>query len=157
MAALSDDVKLFIVQALAKYDSPKHVAEAVKQEFGLEVSRQQLQAYDPATQAGARMSKKLKAIFEATRKEFLEQIPKIPIANQAVRLRALSRLYDRVEQQGNVVAATSILEQVAKEVGGAFTNRRELTGKGGGPIETKRNPQDFTDDELAAIAAGGSP
>lgn len=31
----------------------------------------------------------------------------------------------------------------------------ELTGKGGGPIETRRI-QDMTDDELAAIAAGGS-
>ena len=30
-----------------------------------------------------------------------------------------------------------LLEQAAKETGGAFTNRRELTGKGGGPIASQ--------------------
>jgi predicted DNA-binding protein YlxM (UPF0122 family) len=31
----------------------------------------------------------------------------------------------------------------------------ELTGKNGGPIETRRDPKDLTDDELAAYIAGG--
>jgi hypothetical protein len=31
----------------------------------------------------------------------------------------------------------------------------ELTGKNGGPIETRRSAHEYTDDELAAIAAGG--
>jgi transposase-like protein len=35
----------------------------------------------------------------------------------------------------------------------AETSKHEITGKNGGPIETKRI-QDMTDDELAAIAAG---
>lgn len=37
---------------------------------------------------------------------------------------------------------------------GMFKDRVELTGKNGGPIET-RNARDLTDDELAIIAAGG--
>ncbi|MGE8453048.1 MAG: hypothetical protein ACN6OP_20995 [Pseudomonadales bacterium] len=37
----------------------------------------------------------------------------------------------------NVVLASQLLEQAAKEAGGQFTNRRlnEHTGKGGGPVE----------------------
>lgn len=35
MATLKDNVKLFIVQALACFDTPSQVVEAVKQEFGL--------------------------------------------------------------------------------------------------------------------------
>jgi hypothetical protein len=154
MAALNDDIKLFIVQALACFDSPSKVVDQVKQEFGIEVTRQQVNAYDPATVAGKRMSSKLKAIFEATRMDFLENIPKIPIANQAVRLRTLNRMLDKVERQGNVPAATAILEQAAKEVGGAFTNRREHTGANGGPIRstsTSVDLSDLTDEELDVL------
>ena len=42
--ALPDDVRLFIVERLACFDAPKAVAEAVKAEFGLDVSRQAIEA-----------------------------------------------------------------------------------------------------------------
>jgi hypothetical protein len=47
MAALKDEVKRFIVQSLACFDTPSQVAQAVKDTFGLEVSRQQCEFYDP--------------------------------------------------------------------------------------------------------------
>lgn len=131
MAALSDEVKLFTVQALACYDAPVQVLKAIKQEFGVDATRQQLQAYDPATVAGKRMSKKLKEIFAATRAAFLADTSTIPIAQQSYRLRALNRMFQVAEQQGNVVVAAQLIEQASKEIGGAFTNRRELTGKDG--------------------------
>jgi hypothetical protein len=155
MAALSDDVKVFVTQALACYDTPAQVIKDVKQQFGLEVSPQQLQAYNPATRNGSRMSPKLKAIFEATRKAFVDDVSTIPIANQAYRLRVLNRMLQKVEPSGNVVVAASLMEQAAKEMGGAFTNRRELTGKGGGPVEMKTNMQELSDEALLAIATGG--
>ena len=37
---LPDEVKAFVVQALACFDTPSEVAKAVKEEFGLVVSRQ---------------------------------------------------------------------------------------------------------------------
>jgi hypothetical protein len=134
MAALPDDVKMFVVQALACFDSGTQVAAAVKQQFGLTVSLQQLQAYNPATVAGSRMSKKLREVFGATRKRFLEDTAAIPIANQAYRLRVLDRALNKAEGQGNLSMVSSLIEQAAKEVGGGFTNRRELSGPGGGPI-----------------------
>lgn len=136
MAALNDDQKLFIVQALACFDAPSQVIESVKQEFELDVSPQQLQAYNPATKAGARMSQKLKDIFEATRKRFLAEVSDIPVANQAYRLRQLQRMVHESMRRKNIVLAASLLEQAAKESGGMFTNRRELSGPNGGPIPT---------------------
>lgn len=156
MPALKENQKLFVVIALARFGTPEQVTEAVKQEYGVIVTKQQLGAYNPATRAGKRLSAKLRKVFEDTRSEFLEDVKKVPIANQAYRLWAMNRLYEKVEKQGNTTVAAQLLEQAAKEIGGAYTNRRELTGKGGGPIETRRNAQDFTDDELAALAAGGS-
>ena len=37
MAALKSDVKAFIVQALACFDTPTQVSQAVKQEFDIDV------------------------------------------------------------------------------------------------------------------------
>lgn len=131
MAALNDEVKLHIVKALACYDTPTQVVESVKQEFKLEVTRQQVSAYDPDTVNGKRMSEKLKVIFKATREKFVEDVSEIPIANQAYRLRTLNRMLQAAESNKNGPLAAQLLEQAAKEVGQAFTNKRELTGRGG--------------------------
>lgn len=135
MATLTDDVKAFIVQALACYDTPSQVVDAVKEEFRFVVSRPQVQSYDPEKKQGKSLSRKWRDLFEETRKKFLEDASAIPIANQTFRLRTLNRMLQKVEKQGNVAAATQILEQAAKEVGGAFTNKRELSGAGGGPVD----------------------
>lgn len=137
MASLTEAQKGFIVQALACYDTPTQVAEAVKEEFGIEIGRQQVGAYDPTKVSGKDLARKWRDLFHETRKRFREEIAEIPIADQAYRLRQIGRLYDRVSRQGNAVAAAQLLEQAAKETGGAFTNKREHTGAAGGPIDQK--------------------
>ncbi|ELY5205712.1 DUF2280 domain-containing protein, partial [Yersinia enterocolitica] len=47
MAALKPEVKAFIVQALACYDTPSQVVAQVKQEFSLTLTLQQVSSYDP--------------------------------------------------------------------------------------------------------------
>jgi hypothetical protein len=136
VAALADDVKRFIVQALACYDTPSQVADAVKEEFGLVIGRQQVQLYDPHKKVGSQLSKKWRDLFAVTREKFLKDASEIPIASQTFRLRALNRMLQRVERSGNVVVAAALLEQASKEIGGAFTNhqKRELTGANGDPL-----------------------
>lgn len=144
MATLDDDVKAFIVRALACYDTPSQVSEAVKEEFGLVVGRPHVQAYDPTKRQGRQLSKKWRDLFDATRKKFLETVSDIPIANQTYRLRSLNRLMTKAEQRGNAVLASQLLEQAAKEVGGMFTNRRELTGKNGAPLtQPPATPEEY--------------
>lgn len=153
MAALKDEVKAFIVQALACFDTPTQVAEAVKQEFGIELSRPHVQAYDPTKAIAKNLGKKWRELFDATRKAFLNDRATIPIASQNYRLRALNRMYETAALRGNLPLAAQLLEQAAKEAGEAFTNKHKLehTGKGGGPITTAAVPvdlSDLTDDEL---------
>lgn len=146
MAALNDKVKLAIVQALACYDTPSQAAEMVKQEFGITLPRQQVALYDPTKPSGKNLSKKLADIFHATRKAFLTDTAQIPISQQAFRLRALHREFERAQARGNTAMVAQLLEQAAKEVGGALTNRREVTGKGGGPIQQANlTPTEFTE------------
>lgn len=152
---LADEVKTFIVQALACWDTPSEVAKAVKEEFGIEVSRQRVQGYDPTKKAGEALSEQFKTLFKATRDEYIAETAQIPISYRAFRLRKIARMAAKAETMGNMPLASALLEQAAKEVGGAFTNRRELSGPGGGPIKTEA-AQQMTDGELERIAQGGS-
>ncbi|AFL51641.1 hypothetical protein ABIE78_002513 [Sinorhizobium fredii] len=48
----SDEVKTYVVQALACFDSPAVVAKSVKAEFDVVISPQAVEAYDPTKRAG---------------------------------------------------------------------------------------------------------
>ncbi|MGC9636111.1 UNVERIFIED_CONTAM: DUF2280 domain-containing protein [Acinetobacter pittii] len=133
MAALKEPVKIFIVQALACRDTPQEVVEQVKQEFGVDISRSQCECYDPTKYSGRNLSKKFVELFELTREKFDEGLIDIPIANKYYRLKQYQRQLDRTR---NVKTALKILEQAAKDIGGQFTNRQEITGKDGGPVQT---------------------
>jgi hypothetical protein len=139
-AKLSDEVKTYIVQALACFDSPSIVAAAVKKEFGAEASRQLVESHDPNKKAASGLAPKWRALFEETRKAFLEDTASIGISHRAVRLRALQRMVDKAETQGNMVLASNLLKQAAEEVGGSYTNRRELTGKDGKDLPVPVSP-----------------
>jgi hypothetical protein len=134
MAGLSGNVKVFIVERLACFDAPTEVRTAVKQEFGVDVSLPRLTAYNPTKASGQRLSNQLKVLFEATRKRFLEDTASIPLVHQNYRLHVLQRQLKRADAAGNASLVMQLLEQAAKEVGGMFTNRRELTGKDGKPL-----------------------
>lgn len=146
MAALTEDQKLFIVQALACFDSPATVAAAVKDQFGITVSRQQVESYDHTKACAKGVAKKLVALFNETRAAFLKDAAAVPVAKQVYRLRVLQRSLDRAEKQGNTALVLQILEQASKEIGGVFTNRREVTGKDGGPLQQ----QTVTAEQVAA-------
>ncbi len=136
MAKLNEAVQRFIVQALACYDTPTQVAEAVKEEFGIEITRQQAASYDYTKAMGRTLAKKWRVMFDDTRKKFRAEVAEIPIADQAYRLRQLQRMAQEAMKRKNIVLAASLLEQAAKEQGGMFTNKRELSGPNGGPIPT---------------------
>ena len=53
---LTDEQKAFVVQAVACFDSPKTVADALKKEFGVIVSPQVVECYDPTKRAGATLT-----------------------------------------------------------------------------------------------------
>ncbi|MBY8037776.1 DUF2280 domain-containing protein [Vibrio fluvialis] len=138
MAALNNEVKAFIVQALACYDSLETVSSSVKEQFGLSLTRQQIQSYDPTKAAGKSLSTKWVELFEVTRERFQNEISDIPIANKAYRLRTLDRMAARAETMRNYNLTAQLIEQAAKECGDSYTNKQkhEHSGAGGGPIET---------------------
>lgn len=147
---LRDEVKTFIVQSLACFDTPSVVVDAVRKEFGATITRQSVEGYDPTKKAGGNLAEKWRLLFEETRRTFLEDTATIAISHRAVRLRALQRMAEKAETQGNMVLAANLLEQAAKEVGDSYTNRRQISGPDGGPVEVRTladfysNPQPGT-------------
>jgi hypothetical protein len=123
MAALKNEVKSFIVQALACFDTPSQVVESVKNEFGVVLSRQQVETHDPTKTSGKGLALKWQTLFHDTRKRFREETAEIPIANRAFRLRAMNRFVEKAETMKNIGLAMQILEQAAKETGDMYVNR----------------------------------
>ena len=151
MAALKEPVKIFIVQSLACFETPQQVADAVEEIYKIKIDRKQCHSYDPTKYAGRNLSKKLKDLFEQTRKEFRENIDDIAIANKAFRLRELQKMYE--DSGKNKRAKQNLLKQAFQETDGRVI-KQEITGPDGGPIqqETKSTHQ-FTPDELNGLSA----
>ncbi len=126
MAKLKDQTKTFIVQRLACFESPSAVAEAVNQEFGVAITRQQVEKYDPGKAAGQQLSKNLQGLFSQCRERYLHATADIAICHKAVRLRRLDRMYSKAEKKGNFPLAAALLEQAAKEAGDYYSNLRKI-------------------------------
>ncbi|WP_417932840.1 DUF2280 domain-containing protein [Enterobacter hormaechei] len=138
MATLKGEVKAFIVQSLACFDTPSQVVELVKKEFGLSITRQQVESHDPTKANGRGLAQKWVDMFNATRERFQNEISDIPIANKAYRLRVLDRMATRAEGMKNLALTAEIIEHAAKECGDAYTNKHkfEHSGPNGGAIQT---------------------
>lgn len=131
---IPEEIKVFIINALAAFDTPSQVAAAVKEEFDVDLSRQVVQAHDPTKYAGHSLAAKWRTLFEAARAAFLADCTAIPIANRATRIRALNRMAVKAETMRNFALAAQLHKQAAEEMGNAYTNRREVTGRDGAPL-----------------------
>lgn len=126
MAALKPEVKAYIIQMLACYDTPSQVVESVQKDFGIAITRQQVETHDPTKVSGKSLAKKWVELFNLTRDRFLNEISDIPIANKAYRLRVLQRMSTTAENMKNIGMTAQLLEQAAKEVGEAYSNKQKV-------------------------------
>ncbi|MCY2720096.1 DUF2280 domain-containing protein [Klebsiella pneumoniae] len=147
MAALKPEVKAAIVQMLACYDTPSQVVEAVQKDFGITITRQQVETHDPTKVSGKTLAKKWVDMFNATRDRFLNEISDIPIANKAYRLRALDRMMTKAESMRNMALAASLMEQAAKECGDAYTNKHKVEHSGALAVSSVASVMDEIGDE----------
>ncbi len=145
---LEDVHRAFLVREFACFASPKEACEALKQDFGVEISPQGAQHYDVTSGAGARAAKRWHDLFDVSRQAFLDDVKeRIPHAHKSVRIQKLARAADAFEKSKNYMAMARMLEQIAKEVGNVHTNRREVTGRDRGPIKYSE-VADMTDEQI---------
>lgn len=131
MAALTEEIQTFIVQALARYRKPSLVAKDVKAEFGVTLDRRQVAFYDPERGGkGKRLAPKWRDLYYEERSIYLNGKVAAGIAAQNYRLDYYQRAAEFYEERGNYVLGAAMVEKAAKEVGGAYTNKRTVTVEG---------------------------
>lgn len=155
-AKLTEEAQTYVVQALACFETPTDVADAVRKEFGIEITKQTIEAYDPNKLAGRNISDKWRAIFEETRARFLTNTAEIPLAHRTVRLRVLQRMAAAAEKSKNYNMTAQLIEQIAKECGDAYSNRQRVeVGKPGDFDNMSPDDlRDFIRSEAEALGVG---
>ena len=142
--------RAFLVREFACFSTPMEAADALRQEYGIEITPQSAQHYDATSGAGARAAKKWREMFNICRAAFLEEVSaQVPLAHKSLRIKKLARASDAFEKSKNYMSMARMLEQIAREMGGAFTNRREVTGKDSGPIQYQ-DVETMTDEQIDA-------
>jgi hypothetical protein len=122
MAILSDEIKEFIVRGLARYDTPTEVAAAVKAQFGIEITRYQVNEYNPLSSRPP--ASRWCELHAVTREKFLDDIASIGIAQKAYRLKMLDQFAQRALANGSSFHAAEFMVLAAKECGGFYERRR---------------------------------
>ena len=149
---LDENQKRWIVQRLACFEALVAIARDFEQEFGFGMTLQGIQAYDPTKHSGRTLSKPLRAYFEETRAKFIEDAEaRIPEMSKSVRLQMLAGAAREYREAGLYDKMASMLEQISKEVGGVYTNRREFTGKDGAAIQFENLSDQELEQQLAAL------
>jgi hypothetical protein len=158
VASLTPTVQSFVVQQLAWYRTPAQVVEDVQQEYGVEVSRSQVQYYHPE-KGGRGPKEEWKEQFYDLREAIRKGRVDVAIGQEAWRLQQLMLIYRKLMHMGHYLGAAEILEQAAKDEGGKYTNRMEHSGPGGAPIEHSHDIDlsELTDEQIERLAAGEPP
>lgn len=129
MAKLKKAEQLFIVRSLAEFMTPTEVVKAIKETFNIDVSPQQVEAYDPTKVAGRDLRKEYKVVFDTAREEYLKQpIQNISGANDIVQLRILSDLL--WAKKNNVTMTIKIVDQMQKIMNGFYDKKADKGNKG---------------------------
>lgn len=155
MNKIGEDIKAYIVEGLASYKTPSEMVEAVKLEFGTEVSRQQVAAYDPTKAQGKRLSAELSEMFHMKRKSYNRDLSGIALSSVAYRLEQLTSMMQYALLKKNMPLAASLIEQAAKEMGGIYINGNKLQQYSSGDDDDNNddglNLENMSDEDLKAI------
>ncbi len=117
MATLKNEHKEFIVRKIACYSSPSEVIIELEEIYGVTgLEPKQIAYYNPDVSTGGKLGKQWKDLHSHYRKEFLDGIIDIPIANKRYRLLELQKSHDKLRLVNNEAGANAILKQAQDEM-----------------------------------------
>ncbi len=125
MATLTDEMQVLVVQRFATFVSASEIQRELK-DLGFECSLQQLSYYNADLASSTDLSAKLRELFKQIRESFVRDTTQIAIAHKSYRLRELDDMARSAKKLKNFALAGSLMEQAAKEMGEAYTNKRVI-------------------------------
>lgn len=132
-AKLSRAQQVFVVTSLAVWTPEAEILKQINEEMAAAgrkpISQQALYHYRPGNPECPEF---WRALHAKTRSSFLDNVAEIAIANPAWRLAERKRLYDLTisKTTPNLVFAVEQLNDAARDSGGLFSNRRDVTSAG---------------------------
>ena len=113
---LTGDQKADVVRRLAAYDLPGAIARSMKEDLGIEITRQAIAFYDPTRYSRRRCPKRWAALFWDTRAEIIAGKADVGAAHGVVRVRRLDQMACDQMDKGNTAEARALLKQAADEM-----------------------------------------
>lgn len=129
---LKDEHQRFVVQCLARFETPQAVADLVKEKFNIAVTRQAVECYDPTKVAGLDLGADLRELFFTEREAYGARVASVGVAHKTVRLQAIERMLKKAEEQGNFRWFSHLLNQSREEVEGVRPGKPDSAGSGKG-------------------------
>jgi hypothetical protein len=144
---LTDQQREYVVARLAAFDSPAAIAQSLRQEFGISITRQAIDRYDPTR--CKKCPERWKQLFFATRQATLEGKAAHGAADNIRRARVRDRLLRR--------AVDAITERVLNNVTAQFEAIEAEQPRRRSPAELQRDIEAFINRMQAIRAAGQTP
>lgn len=142
------EAKIYIVRALACRERPTEILAGLEEMFNVTVDRKALCHYDP--RINAQLDADLKELYKTTAAEFWHKKNFEALNNLNYRQHLRMEIYEAAGR--NLKLKLEIIEAAAKDEGGLFSNRRELTGAEGAPL-VNLNVATASPEELAVLIA----
>lgn len=120
------EVRERIIELLAAGHRHREIANMVNEEYGTHVTSAYVRRQNPMVSVGERLPDQLHALFHSLRSQHQERIMRMGIAHQPTRMQMLQLMADDAYEKGNIKMAAQLLEQAAREMGGAYTNKSNL-------------------------------
>ncbi|KIG09818.1 Protein of unknown function DUF2280 [Burkholderia sp. MR1] len=131
MPVLSKEQKVFVVRALAQFDTPTIVARKLKAVYDIDVPTAQIMLYDPTTITGRTLTKSLRLIFDDSRKNYLDNEQKIGIANRTHRMSLCDEAANIARERGDTKGMLRAAAEAERIKGGYWIKDQTA---GGGPV-----------------------
>ncbi|MFM0051763.1 DUF2280 domain-containing protein [Caballeronia grimmiae] len=132
MPVLNKEQKVFVVRALAQFDTPTIVARKLKAVYDLDVPTAQIMLYNPTTHTGRTLTASLRLIFDDARKKYLDDEQNIGIANRTHRMTLCDEAANIARERGDTKGMLRAAAE-AERIKGGYWIKDQSTG-GGGPI-----------------------
>ncbi|WP_206998979.1 DUF2280 domain-containing protein [Trinickia mobilis] len=134
---LNIEAKIYVTKALARFEKPTALSRAVQKIFGIEVSPSAIAGYDPTVSNGnAKLGHRLRDMFFAERKRFLNEIEALPMAHKAVRLQRLDDQYTAAVEANRIKDAINAVNVASNEMQHVevveLMKRQQMPGPGNG-------------------------
>ena len=120
------------------------VREALKDEFDVEASINQIAYYNPRSASGGEPAQKWQTLFDETREAYRSKTQDVAIAQKRWRLDQLEAGFRRL-READPEAAAALLEQAAKETGGKYTNEQKHEHSGEVGVKRVGYPEEVPD------------